>query len=121
MYLDMPFTRMHKSIEDYPSHLYDWDDKNLYETDTYERHKPFLAKKEHIEGHTTTIPMDDNDELLHFYDIQGESIYTNPPDPNMPLIDHGLDEDNVWAFKITGYNQRAVSNIYKSDIYAAAR
>jgi hypothetical protein len=39
----------------------------------------------------------------------------------MPLIDHGLDEDNVWAFKMTAYNQRAVTNIYKSDIYAAAR
>jgi len=41
MYLDMPFIRFHKSIEDYPSHLYDWDDINLFETDTYERHKPF--------------------------------------------------------------------------------
>lgn len=41
VYLDMPFTRFHKSIEDYPSHLNDWDDKVLYETDTYERHKPF--------------------------------------------------------------------------------
>lgn len=65
--------------------------------------------------------MDDNDELLHFYDIQGESLYTNPPDPNYPLIDHGLDEDKVWAFKMTGYNQSAVSNIYKSDVYAASR
>jgi hypothetical protein len=49
--------------------------------------------------------MDDNDGLFHFYDIQGESLYTNPRDPNMPTIDHGLDEDHVWAFRLSGYNQ----------------
>jgi hypothetical protein len=29
---------------------------------------------------------------LYFYDVQGESVYTNPPDTNLPVIDHGLDE-----------------------------
>lgn len=72
-------------------------------------------------GTTTPVPMDDNDEVLHFYDIQGESLYTNPPDPNYPLIDHGLDEDHVWAFRKTGYNQSVVVNPYRTDLFAATR
>lgn len=56
--------------------------------------------------------MDDNDGVLHFYDIQGESLYTNPPDDNLPVIDHGLEEDKVWAFRMTAYNQSAVINSY---------
>ncbi len=60
--------------------------------------------------------MDDNDELLHFYDIQGESLYTNPPDPNFIHIDHGLEEDHVWAFRHTFYNQFVVQNDFKADI-----
>jgi hypothetical protein len=64
--------------------------------------------------------MDDNDELLHFNDIQGESLYTNPPDPNYPTIDHGLEEDKVWAFKMTGYNQDAIVNPY-TNMFTASR
>jgi hypothetical protein len=60
--------------------------------------------------------MDDNDEALHFYDIQGESLYTNPPDPNYPIIDHGLEEDKVWAFKLTYFNQIVINNDYKNDL-----
>jgi hypothetical protein len=67
--------------------------------------KPYQAKSKDVVGTTTVIPMDDNDGLFHFYDIQGESLYTNPRDPNMPTIDHGLDEDHVWAFRLSGYNQ----------------
>lgn len=104
LYIDAPFTRFHKSIEEYGSHFKDVDDHVLYQVDTFERHKPFLPKQEHVVGTTTPVPMDDNDEVLHFYDIQGESLYTNPPDPNYPLIDHGIDEDHVWAFRKTGYN-----------------
>jgi hypothetical protein len=63
-------------------------------------------------GTTPILPLDDNDGVLKFYDIQGESLYTNPPDPNVPVIDHGLEEDKVWAFRMTGYNQSAVFNQY---------
>lgn len=96
---------MHESIEDYPHSHDDIDDHSLYETENYERLKPFTAKKEDVVGASTVIPMDDNDETLKFYDIQGESLYTNPPDPNMPTIDHGLDEDKIWAFRLSGNNQ----------------
>lgn len=120
-YLDAPFTRMHQSIQDYPSHLSDWDDVPMYQVDTFERMKPFAPLKEHVEGTTTVIPMDDNDSKLHFYDIQGESLYTNPPNPNYPTIDHGLEEDKVWAFKLTGYNQYYVNNAYSKDVMTAIR
>jgi len=63
-----------------------------------------MAKTKQVEGQTTVIPVDDNDALFHFYDQQGESMYTNPPDPNMPLIDHSLDEESVWAFRKSTFN-----------------
>ena len=63
--------------------------------------------------------MDDNDELLHFYDIQGESLYTNPPSPNTLTVDHGLDEEKVWAFRMSGYNQSAVFNQYTRNLLKA--
>jgi hypothetical protein len=68
------------------------------EYDNFERFKPFQPSKEHIEGETPIIPTEDNDTKPFFYDVQGESVYTNPPDTNIPTIDHGLDEDHIWAF-----------------------
>jgi hypothetical protein len=41
---------------------------------------------------------EDSDEKFEFYDIQGESLYSNPPEPNWITIDHGLDEDYIWSF-----------------------
>ena len=93
----------------------------MYEVDNLERLKPTQPKKKDVVGTTTLYPMDDNDEALHFYDIQGESIYTNPPDPNYPTIDHGLEEDNVWAFKLTYFNQQVITNEYKNGILAAGK
>lgn len=72
--------------------------------------KKFDPKDENIAGETHVIPFEDNDQKLYFYDIQGESLYTNPPDPNMPVIDHGLDEAHIWAFPLTGYNQFTIKN-----------
>jgi hypothetical protein len=44
--------------------------------------------------------------------VQGESIYTNPPDKNMAFIDHGIEEDNIWAFPLSFYNSPIVKNEY---------
>lgn len=78
--------------------------------DNWERLKPFDPKAGTTVGDSLAIPMEDNDLKLYFYDVQGESVYTNPPDSNMPLIDHGLDEQHIWAFNLTGYNQFAIKN-----------
>lgn len=66
--------------------------------------KKFDPKQGTVAGESLVIPPEDNDQKLYFYDVQGESIYTNPPDPNKPLIDHGLEEDKIWAFNLTAYN-----------------
>jgi hypothetical protein len=118
-YFNNQFVRMHESIEDYSYSQDDIDDHSLYETDNYERMKPFTAKKNDVVGLSTVIPLDDNDEMLHFYDIQGESVYSNPPDPNMPTIDHGIEEDKIWAFRLSGNNQKAVLNQYSKDPFRA--
>lgn len=116
-YLDNPFQRFHESIEQYPDFHDDIDDVSFIEYDNWERLKPFDAKKGTTEGETLVLPIEDNDQKLVFYDVQGESVYTNPPDANAPLIDHGLDELQVWAFNLTGYNQEVIKNQYVSNIW----
>lgn len=116
-YLDNPFQRFHQSIEDYPHFLDDIDDVHMVEYDTYERFKPFKAKEGTTVGDTIAIPLEDNDTKYYPYDIQGESLWTNPPDTNQPTIDHGLDEDLIWAFTMTAYNQSVIKNTYRSNLW----
>lgn len=61
----------------------------------------------------------DTDEKLIFYDTQGESLYSNPPDPNVPVVDHGLDELSIWSFRKTNYNQKTIYNAYTRDVFSA--
>jgi len=119
--LDNPFVRYHKSIEDYPQELDNMDDLKMYTYDNFERMKPLMPKDDSVVGTTTLIPTVDTDEKLIWYDTQGESLYTNPPNPNSPVIDHGLDEDLIWAFKSTNYNQKVIFNHYTRDMYTAIK
>ena len=120
-YLDNPFQRFHESIEQYPDFHDDIDDVSFTEYDNWERLKPFDPKEGSTVGETPVIPTEDNDMKLYFYDVQGESVYTNPPDSNLPVIDHGLDELKVWAFNLTGYNQEVIKNQYTSNLWAATK
>ena len=99
----------------------DIDDIGLIEYDNWERLKPFTAKKGTTVGGTQYIPLEDNDQKPVFYDLQGESIYTNPPDTNMPSIDHGLDEDYIWNFPLSAFNQHVIKNPYSNDKWGASR
>lgn len=58
---------------------------------------------------------------MFWYDTQGESLYTNPPNPNAPSIDHGLDEENIWAFRKTNYNQQVIYNPYTRGIFSSIK
>lgn len=118
-YLDNPFQRFHESIEQYPDFLDDIDDVSMLEYDNFERLKPFNPKEGTTVGETNIYPPEDNDQKLYFYDVQGESVYTNPPDSNTPFIDHGLDEENIWAFMLTGYNQQVIKNSYAKGAFNA--
>jgi hypothetical protein len=101
-------------MERYPGFLGDIDDLALYQTDEFERFKKYKASKKNVVGSTPAIMREDNDEKFEFYDIQGESVYSQPPDPNTPVIVHGLDEDSIWNFPKTVYNQSVVKNPYLS-------
>jgi hypothetical protein len=110
MAFDNPFLRWHKSFENYSGHLYDIDDHTLHGSDEFERLKKYTPDDKHVAGMTPIIPRQDNDEALEFYDIQGEGPFTNPPNPNTPVVDHGQDENHIWAFGKTLYNQTVVKN-----------
>jgi len=120
-YLDNPFQRFHQSIEEYPEFHDDIDDVNFTQYDNFERLKQFDPKDGTTIGDTLAIPMEDDDTKLYFYDVQGESVYTNPPDSNIPVIDHGLDEQQIWAFNMTGYNQFAIKNQYSLNLWNSTK
>ena len=120
-YLDNPFQRFHQSIQDYPDFQDDIDDVSLHQYDTWERLKPFEPKPGSTAGDSFVIPTEDNDQKLYFYDVQGESVFTNPPDPNQPTIDHGLDEEHIWAFNYTGYNQFVIKNPYAKSLWRSSQ
>lgn len=101
---DNPFLRWHISFEKYPSFLSDMDDYPMYETDDFERVKARKPAAKDVVGVTPIIPRQDSDEVFEFYDIQGEGVYTNPTNPNVITVDHGLDEDHIWAFGRDLYN-----------------
>lgn len=116
---DNPFVRWHKSLEDYNSHLTDIDDHPLTYTDEFERFKKYKPDESKTVGNSNIIPRQDNDEAFEFYDIQGESLYSNPPDQNLPTIDTGMDEEKIWAFNKTLYNQDKVKNTYTDQFNRA--
>ena len=99
-----PWLRWHQSFEDYPSHLSDIDDLPMTTTDNFERTKKYMPHDKDVVGTTPIVPREDNDEKYSFYDIQGESPYSNPPNPNFITVDHGLDEEFIWAFGKSLYN-----------------
>lgn len=119
-YIDNPFLRWHESYEKYPSFLDSTDDYSMYVTDEFERFKKFKAHDKDVVGTAPAIPREDSDEKWEYYDVQGESLYSHPPDPNTITVDHGLDEERVWAFPVTPYNQKVVTNPYISPDAPAA-
>lgn len=120
-FLNNPFSRFHESIEDYNSNQAEWDDVSLYQFDNYERMKPHQARAKDVVGISPVVPLDDNDATLKFYDIQGESLYTNPPDSNLLTMDHGLEEDHIWSFRMSLYNQSGILNNYTKNIFSASK
>lgn len=115
------FQRMHPSIEEYSSFLDDMDDIIVHKTDNWERMKPYQPKADKTVGITTAVPDIDNDDAFKFYDVNGESLFTNPPDPNFPTVDHGVGEEKIWAFRKTAYNQIVMPNIALSEGFARSK
>ena len=114
-YIANPFTRFHKSIEEYPDELFNADDQEFYSQDNFERYKPFMPKQGKYVGTTRVIPFQDTDEKYIHYDLQGESMFTNPPNPNMPAYDHGNEEHMIWNWQKSLFNQNVVKNTYTTE------
>lgn len=114
-YVANPFTRFHKAIEEYPDELFNADDQEFYTQDNYERFKPFMPQEGKYVGTTRVIPFQDTDEKYIHYDLQGESMFTNPPNPNMPAYDFGHEEGMIWNWQKTLLNQNVVKNNYSTE------
>jgi len=101
---DVPHLRWHHHFGEYPSHLSDIDDWRPNKIDTFERFKPTRPDPKKVVGISSILPIRDDDEKFVWYDPQGETMYTNPPDSNQILIDHGMDEEDIWSFGRDLYN-----------------
>lgn len=118
-FINNQFHRWNDNIDKNAYHHDDVDRHTLYENDNLERMKPFQMDANKAEDDCTVVPIADDDGLYEHYDLQGESAWTNPPDPNKPLIDHGLDELNVWAHRRSLYNQDVITNHYSTDLWGS--
>ena len=116
-----PLVRFNQDLATYPHDHSTIDDVRLTKTDNFERLKPRMPKEGTTVGTSTVMKIADTDEKLYFYDTQGESMYTNPPDPNIPVIDHGLDENSIWSFRKSIYNQNIIDNPYTRSVFTHMR
>ena len=115
-YLASHFTRMDQNIVDYPDELFNANDDELYDTDNFERMKPFMPKEGSYVGTTRfAIPYQDTDEKYIHTDLQGENLYSNPPNPNLPYVDSGVEEDKIWNFQKSLFNQDVIKNNYANE------
>lgn len=114
-YFANQFVRMNKAIEQYPDDLSNSDDYVIDEVDNFERAKPFMPPDNSVIGTTSVIPYQDTDEKYIHNNALGETLYSNPPNPNNPLVDHGIDEKNIWNFRKTIFNQFVIENTYNED------
>mmetsp|Transcript_4911 Transcript_4911/g.3505 ORF Transcript_4911/g.3505 Transcript_4911/m.3505 type:complete len:118 (+) Transcript_4911:401-754(+) len=103
-YLNTPFMRFHTGIEEDPHWLQDVDDYEMYYTENFDRIGMFAPKEGTTKGESSVIPLEDDDTKYQWADIFGETLYSNPPDENVPATDMRMDEEFIWAFPYTGYN-----------------
>lgn len=101
--LDNPFMRWHQSFDTNSTHMDDFDDLVLKETDNFERAKMHQAKESDTVGMNSVIPFEEDE--LAWDDPMGENPLNHAPDGNMPVIDHRIEEDQVWAFRTNFFNQ----------------
>jgi len=87
-------------------------DHMRFESDTFERMKPFAPKNEDCAGVTHLLPRRTDEARQHHYNNQGESIYSNPWPFNIPFMDHALDEESIWNFHKSLYGFDVITNLW---------
>lgn len=84
-----------------------------YKQNELERNKPFAAEiGGDIAGQSHVVPRTTNENDPHYYNNQGESIYSNPWPWNRPMIDHEIDEEDIWHFQRTVQGFSVIPNPY---------
>jgi hypothetical protein len=114
-FLDNPFVRWHSDIHEYPDHHSDYDDLHMTQSDEFERRKPFKSNSKAVKGETNLVTHKDDDEKMPVASVTGENCFTHPFGSNRPVIDHGIDEEDVWNFPKNLYNQNLVPNPFLSN------
>lgn len=66
------------------------------------------------------LPRDDNDTTLKWGDNDGDYLFSDPADPNIPIVDHRSDEQDIWHFNKDSLAQDVIQNLWLSDPKLAA-
>lgn len=86
-----------------------------YEQDDFERRKIFKPHEDDVAGTTHMLPRNTDEQRQHFYNSQGESIYSNPWPFHKQLVDHEIDEENIWEAPFTQLGLSYMHNPWLSD------
>jgi hypothetical protein len=118
--LDSPFNRFTQDIADHPEFHEDVDKPMVVELDNFERLKQFSPKKGSTIGNWHLQPIEDWDDKLRWGSLEGDHLWADPPDSNCgPAVDHRMDEEKIWNFPLTVYNQEMVENEWATNPYKA--
>ena len=111
------FSKFNDDLNDYPLFAEDHMDYVMTTSDNFERTKPFKAdKKGRVIGDWYAFPVQDKDDRFMPNTMDMDNMFSDPPDSNLgPACDHKLDEDPIWNFNYTSYNQYAINNEYKTN------
>ena len=111
-----PFTRWHEKYNENPDHLNDIDKISFKKVDHYERIKPYRPSADKVIGEMDVIPRKDDEDEPRGPNLLGMNIFVSDADPNLPVFDHGLDEDRVWVMPKDHFLQDTVVNQYTNGV-----
>ena len=120
--LNSPFNRFTHDIANHPEFHEDVDRPMSFELDSPERLKPFAPKKGTTIGNWQLQPLEDRDDKFFWTSIEGDHLFADPPDSNAgPAVDHRMDEEQIWNFPISVYNQKMIENEWASNPWNAMK
>lgn len=112
VHFDHPFSNWSHELDEQPQFFEDNDRLTMpIILDNLERNKPFVPAEGSVVGDWYMDPPQDKDDKYRESGIDGDHLWADPPDANFgPAYDHRLDEEKIWNFAKSHYNQEIVEN-----------
>lgn len=104
-------------IQDHPMFFEDNDRETVpFHLSNFERNKASQPAEGSVIGEWYNDPPQDKDDKFREAGIDGDHLGGDPADSNLgPAVDHRIDEEFIWNFPISYYNQFIVENEWMSN------